>query len=366
MEAEVLLKDIFFVFLYGGVMMLNLVGALYLLFRRGNAIAPEVTSPVLLRRWAAVLMIAFLLSHLFWFFYANNPSPLNYALVCGMDILMFIPAIVGFQLSMLQDRHRPIWPILTLMLPALVLFVLSIVRDDYSLQIPATLYAIFWYALFAVVMFFGVRSYGRWIRDNYADLENKEIWQSTLVIATFLLFFVIYCISSEKSIWLAYVFQIISIVIVVLVIWRVETLPQLSDASLMEAVKPVEETQRTSAHASAIQATIGPLLEKNCENGQLYLQHDLSLTQLAHAIGTNRYYLSQYFAGQGLTYNTYINNLRIGHFINLYHKAVAEGQTFTAQQLAFESGYHSYSTFGAVFKQLTGKTVTAWMQEHPE
>ncbi len=33
-----------------------------------------------------------------------------------------------------------------------------------------------------------------------------------------------------------------------------------------------------------------------------------------------------------------------------------------AQQLAFESGYRSYSTFSAAFKQRTGKSVTAWMR----
>ena len=37
-----------------------------------------------------------------------------------------------------------------------------------------------------------------------------------------------------------------------------------------------------------------------------YLQHDLTLSQLAKVIGTNRSYLSQYFVTQGITYNTYI------------------------------------------------------------
>ncbi|MBQ7708764.1 MAG: helix-turn-helix domain-containing protein [Bacteroidales bacterium] len=86
----------------------------------------------------------------------------------------------------------------------------------------------------------------------------------------------------------------------------------------------------------------------------------------AEGIGTNHYYLSQYFSQQGLSYNTYINGLRIRHFIRLYEKAVAENRTFTAQQLATESGYRSYSTFSAAFKQYTGKTVTAWMNEAGE
>ena len=34
-----------------------------------------------------------------------------------------------------------------------------------------------------------------------------------------------------------------------------------------------------------------------------------------------------------------------------------------AQQLAQESGYHSYSTFSTAFKQRMHKSVAAWMRE---
>ena len=103
------------------------------------------------------------------------------------------------------------------------------------------------------------------------------------------------------------------------------------------------------------------LLKKHCENKRLYLQNDLTLAQLAGAIGTNRTYLSQHFAQQGITYNAYINGLRIRHFVRLYEKALADGREFTAQQLAFESGFHSYSTFSNTFKQIMGTTVATWM-----
>ena len=37
-----------------------------------------------------------------------------------------------------------------------------------------------------------IRQYGRWLRDNYADLEHKEVWQNFVVLAIFLLVYVIY------------------------------------------------------------------------------------------------------------------------------------------------------------------------------
>jgi AraC-like DNA-binding protein len=108
---------------------------------------------------------------------------------------------------------------------------------------------------------------------------------------------------------------------------------------------------------------IGSLLQQNCIDTQLYLQHDLTVSQLAQAIGTNRTYLSQYFSRQGTTYNAYINNLRINHFVSLYREAIAAQRSFTVQRLASESGYRSYSTFSLAFKQRMGQSVTAWMRD---
>lgn len=115
--------------------------------------------------------------------------------------------------------------------------------------------------------------------------------------------------------------------------------------------------------SQGVHGNLGPLLQKHCIDTQLYLQHDLTLHQLSRAIGTNRYYLSQYFSSQNMNYNTYINNLRINHFVSLYGEAVARHQLFTLQQLASESGFRSYSTFSLAFKQRMGMNVTAWMRE---
>ena len=359
MEGLEILHDVYFVLLYGGVIMLDVVAALYLLLRRGNAIAPEVTSPVRLRRWAAAFLIAGALSHSFWLYYAYHSSLTVYTIVCFLDMLMLLPSMTGVLLSMLQDRHRSVWPVFILLIPAFILSTLCVIREDSAYFIPAGIYVYALYALLVLQMFFAVRRYGRWLRDNYADLEHKEVLQSFLILALFLLFFVMYSSTSEGSGVLIYLLQIDCIIIAALLVWRVETLQQLSeDAS--PAAEPAEDAQKASASLDT-RANIGSLLKKHCEDKQLYLQHDLTLANLAQAVGTNRYYLSQHFAQQGITYNAYINGLRIRHFVRLYHEAVADQRTFTAQQLAFESGFHSYSTFSATFKQNMGTTVTAWM-----
>jgi AraC-like DNA-binding protein len=165
-------------------------------------------------------------------------------------------------------------------------------------------------------------------------------------------------------------------------LWRVETLSDLSLSQQPESL-PVEEAVHAKDEVGVCQspptadnsenqlsnglsqttcANIKLLLQKYCIDTQLYLQHDLNLSQLAHAIGTNRTYLTNYFIQQGITYNAYINDLRINHFINLYREAAATECSITAQQLSHDSGYRSYSTFSLAFKQRMGQTVTAWMR----
>ncbi len=359
METQEILQDIVFVLLYGSVIGISVMAALYLLLRRGNSIAPEVKSPVRLRRWAAGFLVATALSHVFWVCYVYHPTPVVYSIVCGLDMLMLFPTIAGILLSMLQDKHRPVWPVLVALIPAFVLSALCLIRGDDVLYLPLSIYAIALYASIILYMVFAVRNYGRWLRDNYADLEDKEVWQSFLILAVFLLFFVMYSSTTEGSPVLVYLLQIDCIIIVALLLWRVETLPQLSESPAPEA-ELAEVVQKTST-SPAVPTKISTLLKKHCENKQLYLQNDLTLAQLAIAIGTNRTYLSQHFAQQGITYNAYINGLRIRHFVRLYEKAVADGREFTAQQLAFESGFHSYSTFSNTFKQIMGTTVATWM-----
>ena len=363
-QAQEILQDVVFVILYDGVIMLNVVAALYLLLRRGNAIAPEVSSPVRLRRWAAAFQMASALSHLFWLFYVYHPSPSLYILVCSLDLLMLLPTMAGILLSMMQDRHRPVWPVLAALAPALILLALCVFRGDDAFLIPVRIYLIVFYALLMLFIFFAVRRYGRWLRDNYADLEHKEIWQSLLILTVFLLLFIVYSSTFNGGLVSSYLLQIDCIIIVALLLWRVETMQQLNEDDLSEEV-PTDNVPKTSV-PSAILAGIGPLLKKHCEDAQLYLQHDLTIAQVARAIGTNRFYLSQHFAQQGLTYNAYINNLRVSHFIRLYHEAVAGKRVFTSQQLAFESGYRSYTTFSTAFKQYTGKTVRAWTHDAQE
>ena len=145
-----------------------------------------------------------------------------------------------------------------------------------------------------------------------------------------------------------------------LLLWRVETLKDLSTDTSTDETNHTPLLLRGELGEAS---NIALLLEKHCEDTQLYLNPDLTLTKLSEAVGVNRYYISQYFTSQDTSYYAYIHDLRIRHFVARYRELAAAHEPIVAQQLAQESGYHSYSTFSTAFKQRMHKSVAAWMHE---
>ena len=83
-------------------------------------------------------------------------------------------------------------------------------------------------AVFVVYYIFALRQYGRWLRDNYADLEHKEVWQSLVFAVVLLAVYMVYT-SNAGELMREYLSQVISIVIIVFLVWRVETLQELEE-----------------------------------------------------------------------------------------------------------------------------------------
>ena len=342
---------------YASVAMLCLNACCYLLFRRSNGIAPDITPPVRLRRWTAAFFAAIALCHLWYLptYFLTSPDDMMLgSLIAGLlDSMTVIPLAIVILFVMLQDRKRPLWPIALMVTPLIAGNVWGIAARSYALLPVLFAYFLLMWLGLIIYMVREVRRYGRWLRDNYADLEHKEVWQSFVVLAIILLVYAIYSLDVGELIY-EYALDVVIIVLVFYLLWRVET---LSDLTLSQT------NHDRSTSDSLLAKNIGPLLKQHCEDTQLYLQHDISLSQLATLIGINRSYLSKHFALQGITYNAYINGLRIQHFINLYHESAATHQPVSAQQLAYQSGFRNYKTFNAAFKKIMEMTAKEWMQQ---
>ena len=115
------LEDIIFLMFYASVTILSLMASCYLLFRRANAIAPDVMSPLRLRRWTAAFFAAIALCHLWYlptYFLTSPDGMMLGSLIAGLlDCMMVIPLTIVVLLVMLQDRRRPLWPVAVMVAP---------------------------------------------------------------------------------------------------------------------------------------------------------------------------------------------------------------------------------------------------------
>ena len=374
--------------LYGGATVMALLLCLYLLLSKVNVIAPGIIPPARLRRWATAFFGVVTVGHIYWLLaYAAgfDEQSLLFTLLAVLDCVGMLITLFGTMLSMLQDRRRPLRPFVAATVPFVVLGALQAARPDLNFVPSIIVYMLALYAVFTVYMIIAVRQYQRWLRDHYADLEHKEVWVSHTLVLVVLLLLINYGFADGM---LAFVLvQLSNYAIFALLVWRVETLPTLDEAEADEEdddllpepeilpaqdilpeqgilPEPIASPQpRRRKTTPEVLSRIGQLLENECVGTRLYLRPDLTLTNLSAAIGVNRNYIGQYFASQGTTYYNYIHDLRINHFMRLCREAVVARRDFTAQQLALDSGFRSYSTFATAFKQRTGQSVASWVSE---
>ena len=357
---------ILFFILYGITGVVPAIAAVYLLLRRANAIAPGITPPMRLRRWTASFFAVTTLAHVWWllfYIYSGDLHSVAYLVIVMVDCMLLFVTLAGMLLAMLQDRRRPVWPALVTMIPFVALCGAVMAFPSKLFEQITVAYLVLLGLLFTVHMIFAIRQYGRWLNDNYADLENKKVWLCQAVALGCMLLFVLYVFAVDMV--LIWFLRITELVLVGLLLWRVETLPLLAQNTAEPSPNPQHLTP-TSTISTIDLEQIDRLLKEHCVATQLYLQHELSLQDLAQAIGTNRSYLSQYFSRKSITYNTYINNLRIDYFIKRYQELTAARQAVVAQELAYESGFSSYRTFSRAFTQRMGQSVTTWMGQSTE
>lgn len=100
----------------------------------------------------------------------------------------------------------------------------------------------------------------------------------------------------------------------------------------------------------------GKQLRAAVVSGQWYLEPRISIRQLAERMGSNETYISRALnQGLGVSFNTFINELRIEHAKQLISKSDK-----SLLEIAFASGFNSKATFNRVFRTHSGATPSAF------
>ena len=227
------LQDVFFIMLYGMAGFFAMLACVYLLLRRGNAFAEDVRSSCVLRRWTAAFMAAIVASHVWWYvlgtcFLTDDRLVRNITTII-LDHVTLVPLTMAVLLAMLQDRRRPLWPWLLAQAPEVLAAALGIAgRSEFWGYQVVHYWQLGVIAVFVVYYIIALRQYERWLLDNYADLEHKEVWQSMVFIIVLLAVYMVYT-SNAGELVREYLSQVITLVIIAFLLWRVETLQELDN-----------------------------------------------------------------------------------------------------------------------------------------
>ena len=392
MFAQESIQDSLFLILYASVAMLAVAAGLWLWLRRGNGFISDITPPRALRRWTAAFFLMAALSHAWWYvlgvYWLTDDRLVRNIVAVALDHVLLVPLVMAMLLRLLQDRRRRLWPWVLTQVPIVVLAAVGIARHSEFYGFDLTTYwQVAVMTVFIVYYIVALRQYGRWLRENYADLEHREVWRSLLFAAFLFIVYEVY-FTNPGVMAKEYLAQIETLVIIAFLVWRVETLKSLTpDPSPKERgvnSSYAENSAENSADYSDNKGHHSPLLGRGaggeavgsetvegllflyCEQPQLYLQHDLTLSQLAEKVGTSRETLGAWFAEHDDTYNAYINGLRIDHFVSLYREAVAAGRKPTVFEVAHDCGYRSYLSFYTAFHQRMGTSLVAWTKSEKQ
>lgn len=350
------------------------IAAGYLLFSRRNAWGDEIISNQRLRRQAGYTILAIAGSYVFLLLCLWLLSDVETSMFCSatFDAAITYPLIFRFLLSLLQDKQRwkPYYyaPFLLYIVPLIGWLCSHNLKWETVYVTMVTIVIV----SFIVYYLCAIRNYKRFLLNNYADIEQKEVGWSLGIILIFFLINLPY-ILIFKNPYICFVFygcEILFVGFLVVHIDKQQVLENIAsdnddNADNMESEEnPSEEISNQSAKLDNQQMEqLSQALLIHCEKTCLYLQYDLTLNTLAKACGTNRTYLGQYFTAKGTTYNAYINGLRIAHFQALYRSTLQQEASSRPilQKLAAESGFRSYNTFTRAFRTHTGITLKEWM-----
>ncbi len=227
---------------------------------------------------------------------------------------------------------------------ALPFAVFSVAYALWPTEVVKNAYVAFlWCYAWAVVIFGYVRTrkYLIYVRSNYSDIDNidiswlRPVFLFSIVSQLLWLFTSLYADMLVDAIY--YISTIILWLLVLHYSWNFH---------------PITIREETSPSQPNRQPIGAGELERVVESQQLYLNKGLTLSELAHVMGTNRTYVSHYLSNvRGQTFYDYINQLRI-------EKAslplMEEHPEYTLEYIAEASGFGSISTFRRAYVKQTG------------
>lgn len=349
-----------------------------------------------LRLWLWQFMVVAMLlyvGHAVFFNHYTTIVPFTNTLYCACNLLVF-PLyhvyIKGLSVPHYLDNRRQQWhDRCILFLPALVIsFIVGILylmmssteRSDFIetylyhnefsglhgttfLQAVVHQIAKLCFAIQVIIIFIlgfrNLRQYKRFIDNTYADTENKRLEKVQIILILFIVGVFLAFVSNiigrwrfmDNALLLAIPSLFFSILLFMIGYIGSRTMFSISNVNDKEFTPTSPNMSGNDNEQTVSSFTVS--LEQLMNKQQLYLRHDLKISDVALLLGSNRTYIQRSIMElSGESFTKYINRKRIEYAIELQKNH----PEYNIETIATQSGYTHLGTFYRNYKIVTGKT----------
>ncbi len=222
----------------------------------------------------------------------------------------------------------------------------------------------FWLDVVAITFIIAYQLYCFWLIRQYAKKQNESIWglsdlslrwliRTLTLFSLFLLVVAFFSLTSEDDTGDIYIATSCSFIFYSLSFYLITHLQE----TVLE--KDPRKKYERSVLDGAMAADIRQKLEHCIHTEKPYLNSELTMPLLAEQLKVSVHHLSQVINEQyGLNFSDFINQFRVEEMKARLRDA--RFHHFKIEQIAFDTGFNSKSTFQAAFKKFTGQTPSAY------
>lgn len=299
----------------------------------------------------------------------------------SMANLAVFPLYYLYLLEVTEERWNRHWQV-TLLMPSLVIGMMiggcyAFVNDADRphLIFIARMVAKFIFAIQVVIVLLKgykkVKKFDEIVENCYSDIENRTLRNTQIIIIflviTSIISFLANVIGKEAFVDSLALVSIPCVVfsVILFMLLRAGHMQNFTIHELMEEAEETvtvdndnntdimrETAESVSAEVNAEKIRqISAEIEEVMRREKPFLKPDLRVSDLARLLHTNRDYISKAIRlDKGMSFNEYVNRLRIEHAITL----MKNNPQMSVLDLSVKSGYTSQASFFRNFKQFTG------------
>ncbi len=232
-------------------------------------------------------------------------------------------------------------------------------------QVVYAYVAYLWCYAWAIVIggFLKARRYLRYIHDNYSNIDEIDVsWLRPVFFFAVVSQLMWLAVSLLGVVWADMLYYVSTVVMWLMVLHYSRRFhPVVIEP--VPAMVPDSRADAKDGKPAVREYHFEQRLQQLVEQEEIYLKRDLTMSDLALAVGTNRTYLSNYLSQSvGMSFYDYVNQLRI---TKKSVPLMQEHPEYTLEHIAAESGFKSISTFRRAFVKLTGKSPSSFRQGEP-